>query len=73
MLTASYLHNRTGSRVLPNGVTPYKMLHHAQPNLSHLWVWGCSYAHIPLELQQKLGPRSRLVHFMGYPLGVKAY
>ena len=40
-LTAAYLHNRTESRVLPPGRTPYEMLHGQRPNLSHLQVWGC--------------------------------
>ena len=72
--TAAYLHNRTESRVLPPGQMPYEMLHGQCPNLSHLWVWGCrAFAHVPLELQDKLGPKSREVLFMGYPPGVKGY
>ena len=74
VLTAAYLHNRTESWALPLGKTPYEMLHSAHPNLSHLCVWGCcGFASIPLELQRKLGPKSREVLFMGYPPGVKGY
>jgi len=40
-LTVAYLHNRTESRALPPGRTPYEMLHSQRPNLSHLRVWGC--------------------------------
>ena len=73
-LTAAYLHNRTESHALPPGRTPYEMLHGQRPNLSHLRVWGCrAFAHIPLEMQAKLGPKSREVLFMGYPPGVKGY
>ena len=73
-LTAAYLHNQTESRVLPPGRTPYEMLHGQHPNLSHLRVWGCrAFACVPLELQGKLGPKSREVLFMGYPPGVKGY
>ena len=73
-LTVAYLHNRTESCALPPGRTPYKMLHGQHPNLSHLCVWGChAFAHIPLEMQAKLGPKSREVLFMGYPPGVKGY
>ena len=73
-LTAAYLHNRTESQALPSGKTPYEMLHGARPNISHLRIWGCrGFARIPLELQQKLGPKSREVLFMGYPPGVKGY
>jgi len=39
-LTAAYLHNRTESRALPSGKTPYEMLHGVHPDLSHLRVWG---------------------------------
>ena len=73
-LTAAYLHNCTESHALPPGRTPYEMLHGQHPNLSHLHVWGChAFAHIPLEMQAKLGPKSREVLFMGYPPGVKGY
>jgi hypothetical protein len=73
-LTACYLFNRTESRALPPGKTPYEMLHGVQPNLAHLRVFGARcFARIPTELQQKLGPRSRKAIFMGYPPGVKAW
>ena len=73
-LTAAYLHNRTELCALPPGQTPYEMLYGQCPNLSHLRVWGCcAFAHIPLEMQAKLGPKSWEVLFMGYPPGVKGW
>ena len=73
-LTAAYLWNRTPSRTLPPGVTPFEMVHGRKPDISHLRVWGSRcFARVPLELQTKLGPRSRECTFMGYPLGVKGY
>lgn len=39
-LTAAYLFNRTESCALPAGKTPYKILHNAKPDLSHIHVFG---------------------------------
>ena len=73
-LTAGYLFNRSESRALPPGKTPYEMLHGQQPDLSHLRVFGSRcFTRISLELQEKLGPRSCEAYFMGYPPGVKAW
>jgi hypothetical protein len=73
-LTAAYLFNRSESRVLPAGKMPYEMLHHVRPNLSHIRVFGARcFAHIPAELQVKLGPKSREAYFMGYAPGVRAW
>jgi hypothetical protein len=73
-LTACYLFNWTESCALPTGKTPYEMLHGTQPTLSHLHVFSdCCFAHIPTELQQKLGPHSCEAIFMGYPPGVQAW
>jgi hypothetical protein len=69
-----YLFNRTESHTLPPGKTPYEMLHGVQPNLAHLHIFrACCFARIPSELQQKLGPQSWEVIFLGYPPGVKAW
>jgi hypothetical protein len=73
-LCAAYLFNRTESRSLEPGKTPYEMLHGTKPNVSHLRVFGTRcFVRIPTELQEKLGPRSREALFMGYPPGVKAW
>jgi Integrase core domain len=73
-LMVAYLHNHLEMRVLPTGVSPYQMLNGVHSNLSHLHVWGCcAFAHMPAELQTKLGPKSCEVLFMGYPPGIKGY
>ena len=73
-LCAAYLFNRSESRALSPGITPYEALHGSKPDLSHLRVFGARcFARIPAELQVKLGPRSREAIFMGYPPGVKAW
>lgn len=73
-LCAAYLFNRSESRALLPGKTPYEMLHGAKPDVSHLRVFGARcFVRILTELQEKLGPRSREAIFMGYPPGVKAW
>ena len=73
-LTASYLMNLTLQSSLPNNVTPYEMFYKKKPNISHLRVFGArAFAHVPLELQTKLGIKSRECLFMGYPPGQKGY
>jgi hypothetical protein len=74
VLTVSYLWNRMLSRTLPPSVTPFELIHKRKPDLSHLRVWGSRcFAQVPLELQTKLGPKSRECVFLGYPEGVKGY
>ena len=66
-LTATYLFNLSITSTLPSGVTPFEMFHGRKPNVSHLRVWGVRcFAHVPLELQSKLGQKSRECLFMGY-------
>lgn len=74
VLTVYYLWNRTESKVLPPGKTPYELVNGKQPDLSHLRVFrACCFARIPSELQVKLGPHSRPTIFVGYPEGTKGY
>ena len=74
VLTAGYLWNHTESSTLPTGKTPFEMVNRRKPDLSHFHVFGSRcWAHIPSELQCKLGPQSRPALFMGYPDGVKGY
>jgi hypothetical protein len=74
VLTAAYLLNRSVTRALPSNLTPYKVFNGRKPDLSHIQVWGCRcFARIPLELQTKLGVKSRECIFVGYPSGTKAY
>lgn len=74
ILTAAYLWNCTESISLPPGVTPYKLVNEAKPNLSHIRVFGSRcWVHIPMELQMKFGPHSHCAIFVGYPEGTKGY
>ena len=50
------------------------MYHGRKPDISHLRVFGArAFAHVPLEMQTKLGVKSRECLFMGYPPGQKGY
>jgi hypothetical protein len=73
-LTASYLWQFTPLHTLPQGITPAELDIGLKPDISHLCFWGVRcFAQVPLELQTKLGLRSRECTFMGYPDGVKGY
>ncbi|KAJ3494865.1 hypothetical protein NLJ89_g10721 [Agrocybe chaxingu] len=73
-LTAGYLHNLTITSTLPSGVTPFEMFHGRRPDVSHLRVWGVRcFAQVPVEMQKKLGPKSRECLFMGYPPSQRGY
>jgi len=73
-LTVCYLWNRSESRALPPGTTPFEIINGTKPDFSHLRVFGAScFARIPSELQAKLGPHSRQAIFLGYPEGTKGY
>ena len=73
-LTAAYLFNLTVTSTLPSGVTPFEMFHGRRPDVSHLRVWGVRcFAHVPVELQGKLGVKSRECLFMGYPPSQRGY
>jgi hypothetical protein len=73
-LTATFLFNLTTSSTLPNGVTPYEVLKPTKPNVSHLRTWGVRcFAHVPVELQTKLGNKSVECLFMGYPPSGRGY
>ena len=73
-LTAGYLFNLTVTSTLPSGVTPFEMFYGRKPDVSHLRVWGVRcFAHVPVELQGKLGVKSRECLFMGYPPSQRGY
>jgi len=73
-LTAGFLFNLTVSSTLPKNVTPFEALKHTKPNVSHLKVWGVRcFAHVPTELQTKLGAKSCECLFMGYPPSGRGY
>src|ERR1700678_609142 len=73
-LTAGFLFNLTTSSTLPNNVTPFELMKTTKPDVSHLRTWGvCCFAHVPVELQTKLGHKSVECLFMGYPPGGRSY
>ncbi len=73
-LTAGFLFNLTISSTLPKNVTPFEILKHTKPDVSHLKVWGVRcFAHVPVELQTKLGVKSCECLFMGYPPSGRGY
>jgi hypothetical protein len=62
------------SSTLPPNVTPFKVLKATKPDVSHLRTWGVHcFAHVPVELQTKLGHKSVECLFMGYPPGGRGY
>ena len=67
--TAGYLANRSPSKSL-NWMTPYEKLHFAQPDLTHLKVFGyCAYPFIPKECclrMEKLEPWAHIGYLVGY-------
>ena len=73
-LTAGFLFNLSISSTLPKNVTPFEVLKHTKPDVSHLKVWGVRcFAHVPIELQTKLGVKSCECLFMGYPPSGRGY
>ncbi len=73
-LTVGFLFNLTISSTLPKNVTPFEILKHTKPDISHLKVWGVRcFAHVPVELQTKLGVKSCESLFMGYPPSGRGY
>jgi Reverse transcriptase (RNA-dependent DNA polymerase) len=66
-LTYQYLRNRLPTSTLPHEITPYEVMNHVKPDLSHLRVWGCQcFPAIPPELRTKGGPRRYEAIFVGY-------
>jgi hypothetical protein len=50
------------------------MYYNEKPDISHLHVFGArAFAHVPLEMQTKLGVKSQECLFMEYPPGQKGY
>src|ERR1700678_2816910 len=73
-LTAGFLFNLTTSSTLPDNVTPFELMKTTKPDVSHLRTWGVRcFAHVPVELQTKLGNKSVECLFMGYPTGGRGY
>ena len=73
-LTAGFLFNLSISSSLPKDVTPFEVLRNTKPDVSYLKVWGVRcFAHVPVELQTKLGAKSCECLFMGYPPSGRGY
>lgn len=73
ILAATYLLNRTPSRILHNK-TPYEMLHGQSPTYEHIRVFGTlCYAQRIARGKDKFDERSTRCVFLGYPMGKKGW
>ena len=64
--TATYLHNRTPTRVL-GGRTPYEVLYGVKPDVSHLRAFGAPCTIVePKERLKKVDERATMCFFVGY-------
>lgn len=71
--TASYLINRTPSRVI-DFKTPYEIFYKKIPSVSHFKIFGSkAMYHIPRQKRRKLDKKSSEAIFMGYAENSKAY
>lgn len=68
VLTATYLMNRSPTRLLRSGLTPYEAFYGSRPSIQHLRVFNCvAYAKISArKTQGKLAPRSTRMRLLGY-------
>jgi len=67
VLTMAYIWNRVPTSLLPMNMTPFEVMEHSKPDLSHLRVWGCQcFVAIPPELCDKGGPHRFEAIFVGY-------
>ena len=72
---ACWVENRTPSRALANGITPYEAYYGRKPNVGMLKVFACeAWAHIPTKFRtSKYSPRSVKGFHIGYATNMKAY
>lgn len=71
ILASTYLINRLPSSVL-HDKSPYELLYHKQPDLTHLRVIGClAYAYN--NTTDKFQPKAIPTVFIGYPQNQKGY
>lgn len=66
--TATYILNLVPSKSVPN--TPTELWSGRKPSLKHVRIWG-SPAHVVLGNTDKLGSRTEVCLFVGYPRGTK--
>ena len=70
-----HIYNRVTSSVLPES-TPYEAFLGSKPDISMLWVWGCT-AYVLIQKDKRplgsLGSHMEKCIFIGYPQGYKAW
>jgi transposase InsO family protein len=68
VVTATYLINRSRTRSLKRGVTPFEAFHGEKPSISHIREFGCTaYGKIPPQkVRGKLTPRSKKMKLVGF-------
>ena len=72
--TSVYLGNRSITRNLPKGKTPYECLNKRKPSVIHLKTFGCvGYVHIDDHSRKKFDSKSVPCRFIGYSETSKAY
>lgn len=68
VVTGTYLLNRSPTRSLPRGLTPYEAFHGEKPSIRHLRIFGCVAFHRinKPNTKGKLSPRSKQMRHVGY-------
>ena len=73
MSTATYLHNRSPTKVVC-GMTPHEAWTGEKPRVDRLRVFGCqAFVHIPRDERNKLDSKSRKCILLGYGTTTKGY
>jgi transposase InsO family protein len=71
---AVWIKNRTSTRALENGITPFEVFWGKKPDLSYLRVFGSPvYVHVDASIRQKLDSRVIKCLFVGYSDSHKAW
>ena len=74
LAAAVWIKNRTATRSLQNGITPFEVFWKKKPDLSYLRVFGSPcYVHVDASLRQKLDSRVIKCLFIGYSDNHKAW
>jgi hypothetical protein len=75
-MTAVYIKNVSPTSALDRklSATPHEVWHEKQPDVQHLWVFGCrAFVHVPAEKRSRLDYKSKTCIFISYSLTSKAY